>query len=684
MMKNIKTFAEKDKYSIPLLLLIIAILTYGLLIPTLGLYWDGWPYMWQYHVFGPSGFPDFVASDRPHSAWIFMLLTWLLDYKIPAYHLLALSFRWLSALFIWWALCLIWPKHRFPNALISLLFLVYPGFLQQPISLPYSHHLSHMAMFFFSIWGMLYSIRNVHKYWWLILICIIFSIVVNFSLEYFSAMEFIRPILIWIMLVNTVKDNRNRLKETLKYYAPYLLTLCVFLLWRIFIFKFPTYEPTFLEDASIHGSIAADNPLSHFFRDLYTVSFFAWGRVTRFPQISQFGSTATYVNFGLVVFSTIFLILSLWFIFGKQKTNSNSKIPDSYPIHLILLGAISLSFVELVYWSLDLPVIIEFAWDRLTLSYIFGVSLFISGLILFFIRKRLVIISIFSIWIALAIGFHFQNGMTFKRDWENFQDFFWQLTWRAPDLKPGTILLSSNFPLKYYSDNTLTAPLNWTYDPGSNSRLLNFLFYYLDVRLKTGKLQALEKDIEVYQLYRSFYFEGSTTNSLVVRFAPPGCLQILDPIFANAGMLPNLTQLEAESINLSNLEQIIIPPSTFHVPPKEFFHNEPEHTWCYYYEKADLARQMGDWQEVVRLGDEAESKNFKPRNPSDWLPFIEGYLRENNSNKVQEIIQQSLANNEKYLSGLCYTWKRVEQDPTVTDSLKSSIKIFQAEYNCSQ
>jgi len=87
---------------------------------------------------------------------------------------------------------------------------------------------------------------------------------------------------------------------------------------------------------------------------------------------------------------------------------------------------------------------------------------------------------------------------------------------------------------------------------------------------------------------------------------------------------------------------------------------------------------------VIRLGNEAESKKLIPRNPSDWLPFIEGYLRENNFNKAQEVIEQSLANDEKYLAGLCYTWKRMEQDPVLLSTTKSFIKILQAEYNCPQ
>ena len=60
-------------------------------------------------------------------------------------------------------------------------------------------------------------------------------------------------------------------------------------------------------------------------------------------------------------------------------------------------------------------------------------------------------------------------------------------------------------------------------------------------------------------------------------------------------------------------------------PAKIIFGNEPEHGWCYYYQLASLARQKGDWQEVVRLGNEAAQSGLQPTDVSEWMPFYEGY-----------------------------------------------------------
>jgi hypothetical protein len=168
----------------------------------------------------------------------------------------------------------------------------------------------------------------------------------------------------------------------------------------------------------------------------------------------------------------------------------------------------------------------------------------------------------------------------------------------------------------------------------------------------------------------------------VLKFAPPGCLQILDPIFANAGILPNLTQLEADSIQISNLDQIISNPPFHKIPPRELLPNEPDHDWCYYFEKADLARQSGDWQTIINLGLDAKNRSLKPRNQSEWLPFIEANIRLGKIEEAASLSKLSLQTADKYLPGLCYTWDRIMNDPMVAEKTRNALISLKAEYNC--
>jgi len=682
LMKKLITFIKTQKYSFPFFLLLICLFAYGILIPLLGLYWDGWPYMWQYHVFGISGYPAFVASDRPHSAWIFMLLTGLFGYNIMAYHIAAFFFHWISALLIWWLLNILWPDKKPLNALVALFFCIYPGFLQQSVSLPYCHHLSHMAMFYFSIWGMLFSLHNPRKYWWLIVASVLSCTIVNFSIEYFTALEILRPVLIWMVLRKEITNQKHLIKRTFKMWLPYLVALIGFLIWRTIVFKFPTYTPVSLEEISSLRINDSTNLISTIARDLFTISVTAWGKVFRFPTVSSFGSTATYLFYGLFIM-TILVSISYFFLQKEPKLKIDRiKSMNSYSIQLIGLGFLSVILSGSVFWLLNLPIQVEFAWDRLNLSFALGVSLCLVGSITLLLKLPWMKILTISLLTGLAVGFHFQNTMSFKREWESFQNFFWQLTWRAPELKPGTVILTTNFPLKYYSDNSLTAPLNWTYDPDSQSNQLQYMLYFTDVRLASQRLSKLAKDIPITQPYRTFFFEGNTNHAIVVKYSPPACLQIMDPMFTNSQVIPNLNELEAEEIPLSNLDQIITDSGITNVPPVELIPYESPHDWCYYFEKADLARQKGDWQAILSLSQTVDDNSLKPRSPQEWLPFMEAFIRVGQWDKVSNIIESSIKISQDSISGICYTMERIATASSISQDTIQKLKNLQAQYNC--
>lgn len=76
---------------------------------------------------------------------------------------------------------------------------------------------------------------------------------------------------------------------------------------------------------------------------------------------------------------------------------------------------------------------------------------------------------------------------------------------------------------------------------------------------------------------------------------------------------------------------------TPHAPPTVVFGPEPPHDWCYYYEKADLARQRGDWDEVLKLGSEASTKGFAPKDSIEWMPFLQAYAQTADIERLTEL-----------------------------------------------
>lgn len=648
----------------------ISLAAYGVLIPFLGLYWDGWPYMYQYHVFGPSGFPAFVAPDRPHSAFVFMILSTLFGTNVWAYHIFAMFSHWLASYGVWLVLNEIWPEHKDLNILPAFLFAIYPGFLQQPISYPYSHHLSHLAMFIFSLFFMLRALRKSNLFVFFTLLSLLLSLSM-YSLEYFATLELIRPFMLFLkMRPKNSHKTWPLIIKVLRYWSPFFVVLIGFLVWRVFIFQFPTYEPTLMTELSTEHAIDLGAFLEKIARDFYTTNVFAWIRTFDPPEYTQVWAKGIIGFWGIFSGIFIFQYLTIHSIFkeeGADKNNEN-KPCNQWAIEACFLGLMSFFTAGWVVWITKLPVLLEFAWDRLTLTFMFGASLLLSGLIILIFKKTILSKLLFSILIAAACATHFINALGFVRDWESFKDFLWQLSWRIPSLQPGTTILTTRFPLKYYSDNSLTAPVNWMFSPENKSEQLDYLFSFIDVRIG-WRIKALEPGHDINQPYRSFEFNGSTSQVISIKFTPPGCVQIMDPVFANAGILPNLDDYQAAASKMTDLSLIRdskVPAS----PPIEIVGEEPPHEWCYFFEKADLARQLGNWDEVIRLGEEIFSQGKVARIPTEWLPFLEAYLRRGLTSQADTILEFMKKDQpEKYQNSICYTLKRIRKDLSVDQEL---------------
>ena len=93
--------------------------------------------------------------------------------------------------------------------------------------------------------------------------------------------------------------------------------------------------------------------------------------------------------------------------------------------------------------------------------------------------------------------------------------------------------------------------------------------------------------------------------------------------------------------------------------------NRP-HNWCYYYEKADLARQAGDWNQVAHLGDEAFAASYRPDDLSEYLPFIEAYARLNRWNDAKQLTLSTADTMPILEPALCGLWQRVNNDSSLS------------------
>jgi hypothetical protein len=131
------------------------------------------------------------------------------------------------------------------------------------------------------------------------------------------------------------------------------------------------------------------------------------------------------------------------------------------------------------------------------------------------------------------------------------------------------------------------------------------------------------------------------------------------------------------ALPLSNPSQILTDAPPFSMP--SLLGADPEHRWCYYYQKADLARQQGDWKMVAQLGDKAFAVPLLPDDPYEYLPFIEAYARLGRVKDARLLTRQVADNMSLLKPALCAVWERANQQAALPadtmDKVKSELQV---------
>jgi len=283
--------------------------------------------------------------------------------------------------------------------------------------------------------------------------------------------------------------------------------------------------------------------------------------------------------------------------------------------------------------------------------------------------------------LALSVAIQFQQRLVFRQEWLSHKNFFWQLVWRVPAMQPGTTVMTSEIPFTFYSDNSLTAPLNWTYAPQNSSPEMQYLLYDIEARLGTG-LPAIEPGLEIDMPYRAAAFKGSTSKAIVLFYDPPRCLKVMNPALDR--YLPVKPLYIREATPLSRLDLILPEAQPPAAPPAAIFGPEPAHAWCYYFEKAELYAQTGDWQAVVQMADQALklTKHFTDKNVSELIPFVIGYAHSGNWEKAVQLSLDAYQIWDKTQYPLCDAWNSIHLNTTISAAQQAALAEIQKALSC--
>jgi hypothetical protein len=681
----LRTFKLSGKH-VPLALFLITAISFGPLIHRLGFYWDDWPTMWYLHFQGPQSFHNNFAVDRPILAWIFRITTSLLGESTLAWQIFGIFTRWLTTLIFWWVLRLIWPENETQVAWTAFLFAIYPGFSQQYISVTYSNAFLVYSLFLFSFAAMILAIQKPSKYWFWMLLSVAASGASMFIAEYFFGLELLRPLLLWFLYKEQKTTRLQKIRKIALHWASYLILMISFLIWRVFLHDTPRAQITIFDQIASQPIQAILTLAATVFKDIYKVSILAWWQTIK-PElwISVFRSSPVLI---FLYFLILFIATAgtFWMLTRIQtalteETEKEKGIMHRWGFQAVIAGAAALLVGGWPFWPTNLRIELFFPNDRFTTPMMVGTALLLGGLISFIPRQRYLNVLLVAVLVGFSASMHFQGALGYRQEWQALKAWFWQLSWRAPQIEPGTIVLSGDLYLDYYSDNSLTAPLNWTYAPDERSLQMRYLFMDIEARLGND-LASLEPDLPIYSQYRSAYFEGNTSQSLLVFFAPPRCVKVMHPV-ADLN-LPYKPDYIRPALTLSNPDLIITQPSQAAQPPTHIFGEEPAHDWCYYFEKAELAVQMQDWDEVVHLSESAfqYKSKFDRETASELIPFIRGYAQTGQWETAFDLSMKAFQASPKMKNMLCSTWYYLMQSTLESSDRQNALNQVNASLEC--
>lgn len=658
-----------SSFSFPLVVIILFVVCFGFFINQFSFFWDDWVQLLNKQLFGYQSYMAYF-NERPLSGWTHIVFGPLMGDSNIRWEIFTLSLRFASVLVAWGLFREIWPSAKRTATLAALLFAVYPGFTQQPISVAYHQHWLQYLLFLISLWLMVLSIRQPKFHILFLMIALICQALQLSITEFFVGVECLRPVILWIGLNNPAvrpsqnTTSRQKFLKALLAWLPYLVIFLIYVIWRGFFMPLSATNqnaPTLLNSLAAQPIQGLTALTSFLVIDSMNILLVVWGNVLdlRLTDVSQ-----------PVIFTSwiLSLLVSLGLYFYWSRLKKQPDEPDISPINtsieMVFLGICGVILGPLPLWLANKNILWAinedvYHADRFTLAAMLWASLLFIGLIDWLVDRWMAKAFFVTVMVGLLVGFQFRNANDYRWLASQQKDFYWQLSWRAPSIQPGTALISEEIIFPYQGLFSTASAVNLLYPQAKNPDLLAYWMYAINPRFSNPDLDVKSVSFDTHQ--RLTHFVGNTPNSLLIVYGAEksNCLWVLRP--EDQGY-PDLSPTLDRWLPVSNLERISSKQASQQGPSTDLFGKEPAHEWCYFFEKADLARQMSDWSGIVSLGDQALQKGYSPDQSGsnslyEWMPFIEAYMHLDHWSEASALILKSLDFDPQYAAFACTRWQ---------------------------
>ena len=621
----------------------ISVFVYLVHIRGFSYYRDDWYYMYDGMVGGGKVFVEMFRHLRPARGPLFEGLFGLFGTNPLPYHVLLYLWRLIGGFGALWLFRILWPKQRTATFFMALLFLVYPGFLWWVQGFEYQPMVMSVGLQIFSVIFTLQAVQSIsHKTWLLWMLASLFTGWTYLAfVEYAIGMEFFRWLCVYLLIGRASERTLfQKMKRTARAVAVPILIPALFLLWRIFLFD----NERKAADISLQTGAMLSSPgtilwwLIHFFQSALNVSVFAW--------TSPFNSYFYLLRLKDIALVAGLAAVVLAITYFANKLTTAEEQPGSTPtwqLEAMAIGVLGVGAGVFPIIIANRVVTLERFSHYALPSSIAAVTLAV-GLIYLTTDSR-IRVSVLTLLVGLATLTHGSVALKAVEEERLIQEFWHQVAWRVPEFEPGSLLIV-NFPFGYADDADIVyGPANFIYYPDEQAILpirlaVNAVAIQPDSirNILVAKLD-IEKNFFGAHIYRFNY-----KNVLVLTWPSPNyCVRILD------GQSPSLSLADPDwvvAVAGKSRNELIATSGLSPLPPEFLFGPEPAHDWCFYYQKADLARQQGDWDEVMSLGDQAARLSLHPNDPIEWLPFLQAYIISNKEEDVKRL--STIINTEAY------------------------------------
>ena len=653
--------------------ILIALIGLSLYLPNLnelGYYRDDWNNIFNADSRGADMLVEHYASDRPADGYLLAAAYKVFGPDPTPYLAMNLGCRILSAIFFMLSCARIWRFPPFAAFAAGALFIVFPGYLRQVDGISYLPHqvamLAFSASIFLSICA--FDIGRITVRVVMILAAAVLSIVSMFLMEYYLGMEALRFGLIWAYGANrTDRTFSAGFRRAIFGFLPYLGGAVLFFVWRSFVFE-ATRSGTDLGAIFDQFQAAPKYVGATWFQKLTLNLFKLLAGSWTVPPYNGLNGINVRVFFR--AFAEGLLPLGIFcaaFLGMTRERNAGSPVrPTERPerkktrwqLQWIWIGAFSASVEVFLLIVATREITFSSSLDRFTYHAAFSAVLVLIGFIAL-IEGRMVKFALLSAIVLGAVLTQRVNIHRYAAQTRAETDFWWQLSWRAPDIRNGTTVLLHNSAYSPEEDYENFSPLHLIYRRRAGSPIV-FSDLLNNDSIRNARMGALQK-----RTVRKISFIRDFSKVLAVtKPTEKSCLQVVDgrnPIYSP------FDYSRIDEVGFASDPDRIVLEGAAHVPDTRFFGPEPAREWCYSYALMGAAQQRHAWADVAAIADEAIDAGYHAEDPVEWLPVVQSFAylgREDDARGYLAILKS-----DPYLRfQSCQYFRRAAELLTLTES----------------